>query len=366
MCENHADDGEQKSVHVGACQHPVRVMDSDGNVQYARCGNRRKAKCESCSYLAQGDYRKILKAGYDELEEAIDQYAFFLMTLTAPSFGAVHRVPKKGRSKVRCQCGCYHSAEKDEHLRGVAVDFDSYRFDEVVQWNNHVGKLWNATNTKLKKLLPTMDYIKVAEWQKRGALHLHVILRIPRADWHEALVHSKEHQCSLVDDIQELVRTVVVEDRWIWGQKALDIREIKTASDRKQAARYLAKALGYVTKDLAEDAPHRSREITEHFRRLDEAARDMACDCCEGGAFSCGRLCHRRWGARSSTMSKSRGGAARRGWCSLRRCDLVDRRREFARWAAARDRAEESLWHGLKEGFGDGQLFSNSWLAYPI
>ncbi|WP_336620636.1 replication initiator [Corynebacterium sp. UMB9976] len=337
--------GEKRGrVRVGPCSRPVRVIDKDGRVQHVRCGSRRKKQCESCSYLAQGDYRRLLKAGYEELESSVGEYAFYLLTLTAPSFGAVHRVPKQGRSEVRCRCGKFHHADKDRGLRGVAVDLDSYRFDVAVQWNHNVGRLWNATNTRLKKLLPTMDYVKVSEWQLRGALHLHVILRIPRCDWHALVTAPGSHGGDVTQLIRQQVSDVVVDNRWRWGAKALDIREIKTGEDRKKAARYLAKALAYVTKDVSEDGEWaRDWRAREHFDRLDGAARDMNCGQCSGGAMACGRLCHRRWGARSSTMSKSRGGVHRRGWCDLRKMDLVRTRREFAEKMTLLEQAQEQL-----------------------
>ncbi len=355
---------ESKHVHVGPCEHPVRVVDRDGEVRHVRCGSRRKAKCESCSYLAQGDYRRILKAGYEELEASVDEYAFYLLTLTAPSFGSVHRVPKKGKSDVRCRCGKYHCAQRDDHLRGVAIDLEEYRFDEVVEWNHHLGRLWNATNTKLKKLLPSMDYIKVAEWQRRGALHLHVILRIPRRDWHLlAVEHDRQGKCLMLR-IREQASSVVVDNRWVWGDKALDLREIKTGSDREKAARYLAKALAYVTKDIAEDGGQiKGYEARRHFERLDCAARDMKCECCEGGACACGRLCHRRWGARSSTMSKSRGGKDRIGWCNLRRLDLLRARREYAQRMTVLSEAEGLLEEFLEDQ--SGVLFGEEILSRP-
>lgn len=131
MCHETGTEKAKKLVHVGPCEHPVHVVGGDGEVHYVRCKNRRKVKCGSCSYLAQGDYRKLLRAGDLELEDTIDEYAYYLLTLTAPSFGAVYRVLKKGRSTTRCKCGCFHSAERDENLRGVAVDLDTYRSDEV-------------------------------------------------------------------------------------------------------------------------------------------------------------------------------------------------------------------------------------------
>ncbi|WP_426718578.1 replication initiator [Corynebacterium auriscanis] len=319
-------------------------------MQHVRCGSRRRAKCKSCSYLAQGDYRRLLNAGYEELEASMDEYVFFLLTLTAPSFGAVHRVPKEGRSKKRCRCGKYHWAKKDGRLRGVAVDVDEYRFDEVVEWNHNVGKLWNATNTKLKKLLPSMDYVKVSEWQRRGALHLHVILRIPRQEWHLASAQKEAENTSLRREIRKLIMSIVVEDRWVWGDKALDLQEIETEGDRGKAAFYLAKALAYVTKDVAgESGEVVGIEAREHFELLDCAARDMGCDSCDGGAFACGKLCHRRWGARSSTMSKSRGGKDRIGWCSLRKMDLLNARRQYAQRMASLEQAEQRLEEVLGE-----------------
>lgn len=342
----------------------MRVVDREGEVRHVRCGSRRKAKCESCSYLAQGDYRRLLKAGYEELEASVDEYAFYMLTLTAPSFGAVHRVPKKGRSDVRCRCGKHHCAEKDQHLKGVAVFMDEYRFDEVVEWNHNVGKLWNATNTKLKKLLPSMDFAKVFEWQTRGALHVHAILRIPRREWHLASVEQENQGNTLVSRIREQVSSVVVDQRWVWGDRALDLREIRTGDDRKKAAYYLAKALAYVTKDVAEDREGiRGSEAREHFERLNCAARDMKCDGCEGGAFACGRLCHRRWGARSSTMSKSRGGKDRIGWCSLRRLDLIRSRREYAQKTYALNEAKDLLEELLEDQ--RGALFGEEVLSRP-
>lgn len=336
--------GKRERVRVGPCSRPVRVVGKDGQVQYVRCGSRRKKQCESCSHLAQGDYRRLLKAGYEELGSSIDEYAFYLLTLTAPSFGAVHRVPKHGRSEVRCRCGKFHRADIDGPLRGVAVDLDSYRFDAAVQWNHNVGRLWNATNTRLKKRLPTLDYVKVSEWQLRGALHLHVILRIPRRDWQLLVARLGSDEGGLEALVRKEVSDVVVDHQWRWGTKALDIRKIRTGEDRKKAARYLAKALAYVTKDVAEDGEWaRDWRAREHFDRLDCAARDMECDQCDGGSAACGRLCHRRWGARSSTMSKSRGGNDRRGWCDLRKMDLVIARRRFAAKMARLEEAEDRL-----------------------
>lgn len=71
---------------------------------------------------------------------------------------------KKSGQVRRCACGVYHDAVKDAGLRGVPVDMDPYRYEEVVEWNYHLGKLWNAINARLSNLLPGMDYVKAAGW----------------------------------------------------------------------------------------------------------------------------------------------------------------------------------------------------------
>lgn len=344
----YSEQGEKaaSSPRWSVCQRPVKVLTSEG-VQHVRCGTRRKAQCEGCAQIAYRDYKRLLLEGCKELAE-IGDCVFFLMTLTAPSFGKVHFVPKKPGQTRRCTCGVYHDAVKDAGLRGVPVEMDSYRYEDVIEWNYHLGKLWNATNVRLSKLLPGMDYVKVAEWQMRGSLHLHVILRISRKEWLAQVASAQAYGRSFEEVIADAVADIAVENRWRWGDKAIDVRQIKTGEDQTKAAHYLAKALQYVTKDVMHDREHSVRpEAREHFERLDTAARDMVCDHCEGGAMACGRLCHRRWGARSSTMSKSRGGKNRRGWCKLRRMDLQAGRRWFAQFMERAELAERHLKEGL-------------------
>lgn len=324
------------------CQRPVRVL-CNGGVHHVRCGTRQKVKCESCAQTAYRDYKRLLLEGCRDLAEVGD-CVFFLMTLTAPSFGKVHFVPKKPEQVRRCACGAYHDMAKDAGLRGVPVDIDSYDYEKVIAWNYHIGKLWNATNVRLSKLLPGMDYVKVSEWQMRGSLHLHVILRISRQEWLVQAAHARATGQSFEEVITSVVADIAVDNNWRWGYKALDVRQIKTGEDKTKAAHYLAKALQYVTKDVTHDQEHPVRpEAREHFERLDCFARDMECDYCEGGAYACGRLCHRRWGARSSTMSKSRGGKKRRGWCKLRRMDLKVHRRWYAKTMSCVEQARHYL-----------------------
>ena len=157
-----------------------------------------------------------------------------------------------------------------------------------------------------------------------------VILRISRKEWLAQVANADVHGHGLEETIAAVVADIAVENKWCWGDKALDVRQIKTGEDQTKAAHYLAKALQYVTKDVMHDREHPMRpEAREHFERLDCAARDMVCD--------------RRWGARSSTMSKSREGKKRRGWCKLCRMDLQAGRRWYAQMMERSELAKRHL-----------------------
>ena len=109
-------------------------------------------------------------------------------TLTAPSFGPVHNRPASGR----CRCGVEHQ-EHDPEL-GSALDPDAYDYAGAgaALWNNHAGHLWRyvtislpreiarrigCTLTDLKQRL-RVSYGKVAEYQKRGLIHFHTVIRL--------------------------------------------------------------------------------------------------------------------------------------------------------------------------------------------
>src|SRR5690606_5386241 len=144
-----------------------------------RCGSRQKSRCPSCAELYRGDWAAIARSGVFNGDPLASR--FYLLTLTAPSFGAVHRVPKSGgTSRRRCRCGATHSAT-DAGLRGVPVDEAGYDYAGLVAWNRDSGTLWDNTRRRLRDHFAGVEFFVVREWQERGALHLHALIRIPRA-----------------------------------------------------------------------------------------------------------------------------------------------------------------------------------------
>lgn len=79
---------------------------------------------------------------------------------------------------------------------GTALDPDTYDYAGAVLWNNHAGHLWRyvtiylprelakragITQRALKEQL-RVSYGKVAEYQKRGAIHFHAVIRFDGPD----------------------------------------------------------------------------------------------------------------------------------------------------------------------------------------
>jgi hypothetical protein len=111
-------------------------------------------------------------------------------TFTAPSFGPVHNRPAHGR----CRCGAQHPEDAPE--LGTPLDPATYDYAGAVLWNNHASDLWRYITIYLPRELAAragitqrelrerlrVSYGKVAEYQKRGAIHFHAVIRFDGPD----------------------------------------------------------------------------------------------------------------------------------------------------------------------------------------
>jgi hypothetical protein len=194
---------------TGACRHPVRLRgvvrrgekvvysttnEPDGALM-VRCGNRREACCPSCAHEYRGDMWQLVYAGLaggrKGVPESVAEHPQVFATLTAPSFGAVHTRRDDGK---RCRCGKHHQA--DDPLLGEAIDPDRYDYEGAALWNWHAPGLWNRFTVELVRVLADragvserewrklvrVAYAKVAEFQTRGLVHFHVIVRLDGAE----------------------------------------------------------------------------------------------------------------------------------------------------------------------------------------
>lgn len=281
------------------CSRPIEV--SPG--VHVRCGSRIKSRCLACAELYRGDWAASARSGV--FDGPVQDFRFYLLTLTAPSFGAVHRVPRLETSRLHdCGCGATHSASEGG-LRGVPLDPSSYDYLGQVAWNRDAGALWDRTRLRMRDRWDSLEYFGVREWQERGVLHVHAILRIaiteaPAADELGFAARSAE-AASKVDG------SVVG-----WGaQYRCDA--FRADGNGAKTIGYLSKTLNYVMKDTAREGMGGRNQAWEHQAALLRAARSMRCSA-ECDPANCTSRVHDRFGSRSHVVSASRRTKHRTGW----------------------------------------------------
>ncbi|WP_166868557.1 replication initiator [Salinibacterium sp. ZJ70] len=284
-------------VRPAGCSNPFRTKSG----LYVRCQSRLRSKCESCAELYRGDWAAIARSGV--FDGPVERYSFYLLTLTAPSFGRVHRVPKAS-APAACGCGGRHTAA-DADLRGVPLDPSTYDYAGLVAWNRDSGLLWDRTRRRLRDRWESVEFFVVREWQERGALHLHAIVRIDRLGAPDARV--------LADAARTATAFSRVDGGLVeWGSQ-VRCDAFRADGDGAKTIWYLSKALNYVLKDTAGDADGKRARSWEHVARLADAARMMRCSPgCEPNA--CRSRTHERFGARGHVVSASRRTKTRTGW----------------------------------------------------
>jgi hypothetical protein len=132
------------------------------------------------------------------------------VTLTAPSFGPVHSRRIRGKTVLPCRprrdaharrcphgrdisCPTRH-AETDPRL-GQPMCGDCYDYELAVLFNGNAGDLWRRFVTYLPRHLARLAevtqktlraelrirFVKVAEYQARGVVHFHAVIRLDAA-----------------------------------------------------------------------------------------------------------------------------------------------------------------------------------------
>ncbi|MDP4013655.1 MAG: hypothetical protein Q8P38_03385 [Candidatus Nanopelagicales bacterium] len=175
----------------------------DGHT-YVRCGNRRASVCPTCSHEYKGDAWHLLVcglAGGKGVPASVADRPCTFVTMTAPSFGAVHGLRQKGpcrarRDKPICAhgrpmwCGRRHR-ENDAQL-GQPLCWECYDYTAHVLWQWHAPELWRRFTIALQRRLAAVSglsvkafrarcriaYSKVVEFQARGLIHVHVPIRL--------------------------------------------------------------------------------------------------------------------------------------------------------------------------------------------
>jgi hypothetical protein len=304
----------------GHCARPVRLLgrietcdangrrrvwstdsEPDGILRKA-CGNRREAICPPCAERYRGDAYQLIAAGLrggKGVPDTVIEHPAVFVTFTAPSFGQVHTraVGPAGKLRrcrprrdnpvcehgVRLSCGQVH--DEDDPCLGEPICPECFDHAGAVIWNNALSELWRRTvpvylprtlaaevgmtQARLRDLV-RVAYVKVAEYQRRGLVHLHAVIRLDRAmpKYRADELHPPDGRFTvelLEHAIRETVQTVSAPlpgelggGRVQWGSQ-LDVRRLDSDA-RREVAGYLAK---YATKST-EQAGGVLHPVTEH------------------------------------------------------------------------------------------------------
>ncbi|MYU25619.1 replication initiator [Streptomyces sp. SID8352] len=164
------------------------------------CGNRRSSRCPACSRVYAADTYHLIKAGLSggkSVAETVRDHPRAFVTLTAPSFGPVHNRKTDSTGKLR-PCGCGSQHPENDPVLGTPLNPGSYDYTGAVLWNAHAGQLWARFTTYLRRALAEhlgmtqkalntalrVSFAKVAEYQKRGLVHFHAVIRFDGPDGH--------------------------------------------------------------------------------------------------------------------------------------------------------------------------------------
>jgi hypothetical protein len=315
------------------------------------------------------------------------------------------------RQGQRCphgrRTGCWQRHDADDPRLGEPLCARCYQTGAQVLWNALAGRLWSRTTIYLYRVLAQLvglseaelrrlvriSFAKVAEYQRRGAVHFHAIIRLDaatdcgcpgcvtppagfNADLLERAVRQTVTTVSVPCPVLDEGRGVTLTARW--GEQ-LDVRHVTEAGDddkelsAEQVAGYVAKYATKSTEALGVTLDHRVCEVELEGLDVPAHVAELVRACWELGARpSLARLRLREWahmlGFGGHFSTKSRRYSTTLGALRRARVTYAIRRRKgntLPLDAWGRPEPDQAVivvasWHYLGRGY---QSTGEAWLA---
>ncbi|MCX5462183.1 replication initiator [Streptomyces albidoflavus] len=391
-------DVNTRTGEIGSVLHHLDSADLPAGHLLVRCNNRRTTRCAACAEVYRRDTFHLITSGLrggKGVPERVAAHPRVFATFTAPGFGPVHNRPTGTAGSVRpCRCGTRH--DQDDPALGTALDPDTYDYEAAILWNAHAGMLWRRFSTYLRREVAKragltqrtfreharVSFAKVAEYQKRGAVHFHAVIRIDGPEGGDTPPPAWATAELLTDAIHAAATAVRVDGPIIDGRahtftfgRQIDVRTIRSADfdggqelTERAVAAYIAKyatkgaetATGALDRPLKFAAELAQFDISDHARRLIRTAWAL------GARKDLEDLRLRAWahmlGFRGHFSTKSRRYSTTLG-------ALRDARAEWRRAQAAADAPTEQdttlvLAHWVYAG--TGLTNAEAWLAETL
>ena len=306
-------------ARTGEVLSTFRSTDAPLGVLYRPCGNRRAHVCPACSRTYARDTFALISAGVaggKTVPEQVADNPLLFATFTAPSFGLVHGHrggracrPRRRDDRTRCPHGrpqwCTAVHLPGDTRSGAPLCPECYDTASAVLWQWHAPELWRRTTIALRRAVAALlgvteaglgeqasiQYAKVAEYQDRGLVHFHALIRLdgpavagigapaPSTLDGPALAALVRNTAPAVTVLAEPVDADDTPRVLGWGAQ-LDVRVV-TAGRRcddpdaaltpGQVAGYLAK---YATKDVS--GLHGKGQQRAHHAAFQAACADLA------------------------------------------------------------------------------------------
>ncbi|WP_406307458.1 replication initiation protein [Streptomyces sp. NBC_00885] len=286
---------------IGPVVHHLNSADLPAGNLLVRCNNRRATRCAACAETYRRDTYQLITAGLrggKGTPEAVATHPRVFATFTAPSFGPVHNRPTKGR----CRCGIQHPTDAPE--LGTPLNPETYDYEAAVLWNAHASKIWARFSIYLRREVAKraglsqrefrdharVSFAKVAEYQRRGAIHFHAVIRLDGPEGGDTPPPAWATAELLADAIRAAAGAAEVPGPVLDGRAhtfafgdQLDIRPIRSADfdgatelTERAVAAYIAKyatkgaetATGTLDRPIKFLAELGRKSIPEHARRL--------------------------------------------------------------------------------------------------
>ena len=345
----------KQGERCGWCLHPIRLAGMSTRVDLSSgeitssysseteptgvllkaCGTRRATLCPSCASVYAADARILIRSGLSGgkgIPNVVADHPMVFATFTAPSFGKVHRANndfgrcQQIRRHEHCSHGqalwCNKAHAKDDRIVGEPLCMDCYDYRRAVLWNSLCSELWRRTTIYAKRELAQLlgisktafskqyrlSFAKVAEYQRRGVVHFHAVIRIDSATKNLQTLPGAVSAPMLISAITSAVAKVTVPypgdfSGFVrWGPQ-LDVRGISNEQEyiseiasrdtedapeptsgmrTRTIANYIAKyatkstdASGALDRSLHSLSDLDQRGITGHLRRMVETAWDL-------------------------------------------------------------------------------------------
>jgi hypothetical protein len=193
---------------TGEVIHRYTTVHEPGGVLRVACKTRRASRCPSCAETYRADTYQLIRAGLTGgkgVPATVAAHPCLFVTLTAPSFGAVHARREKNGRPLPCRprraggtcphgrpIACNESHHADDSRTGEPICPDCYDYTGAVLFNATAPELWRRFTISLRRTLARMvgmtqkefhgrarvSFAKVAEYQKRGVVHFHAVIRL--------------------------------------------------------------------------------------------------------------------------------------------------------------------------------------------